>query len=193
MKHSLAVVFAALGLCAVANAQYVAGVPNGFQVRPVSYLDRAAAFVNITNNGAGSTVALPTQNGSRCANLYATNPATGLVLACCSCAVQPGSIVSVNVLSDLLGNVLPPANSTLVKMLVTEFSSSCSASGAVAPNSPADGLVANLSHSNTGTALNPIPFSPATLSAAEYNSLFTQCAAKPGAGGACAQCRQGAN
>ncbi len=188
-----------------------------FQIRYFGYLNGGDSFINLSNSGAGSTIASP-QNGLVCANLYAISPGTHALIACCSCLLPANGLQSVNVTADLLGGGanIPPSNSVVVKSMASNGNS-------VACNASTVGIGGNVLVIGMliwGTSIRPIPndtvtvvsdgqtsgptpvsssvkygssviqFSPATLSAAELTTLDTQCGQKPIR--TCGSCNPGA-
>ena len=77
MNFRLLSIFAAICLFSVAAFGQAADTP--FQVRYASNLAIGDSVVNITNTGASSTVAFPTQNGNICANVYVFSPDEQLI------------------------------------------------------------------------------------------------------------------
>jgi hypothetical protein len=126
-----------------------------YQIRYFGYLNNGDSFINLSNTGASSTVAVP-QNGAICVNLYAISPDTHALVGCCSCAVAANALKSVNVTADLLGGTanIPPSNSVVVKSLASVLSVSglCNA-GTV-------GTGANVLDTGMlvwGTSIRPLP------------------------------------
>src|SRR5437899_9880055 len=111
-------VFAAFCLCSVAAFGQAGDGP--FQVRYASNLAIGDSVVNISNDGASSTVAFPTQNGNICANVYVFSPDEQLI-SCCTCLVTPDGLVSLSALNDLISNTLTPGfpTSIVVKLLAS--------------------------------------------------------------------------
>ena len=167
------------------------------------------SFVNITNTGASSIAAFPTQNGNICANVY-TFTLDEQLLTCCSCLITPSGLASLSARRDLLGATsgLSPPNSFIIKLLATTgINGTCNpATVAVAEkNLPVAGMLA------WGTTLHALPvtagspagtyfgsetaFSPATLSLSELQRMVTLCAFGQiyGSGfNICGACRLGA-
>lgn len=175
-----------------------------FQVTQISELDRGEAWVSITNTGASSTVAFPTQNGTLCANIYVFSP-DSTQLACCSCSVPANGLVSAAVKQSLLSTSpirpLSVAPSVVVKMMAsTGTGGVCNAATVgTGANVLATGLLAwNTGVISSGTeppAFFPTKtsFVPSTLSAAELTRLTTTCGFNQSAGGAavCKGCQLG--
>ena len=84
-----------------------------FQVRYASNLAVGDSVVNITNTGASSTVAFPTQNGNICANVYVFSPDEQLI-SCCTCLVTPDGLISLSARNDLISNTLTPGVPTSI-------------------------------------------------------------------------------
>src|SRR5690242_14154569 len=93
---------------------------SAFQVRYASNLNIGDSLINMTNTGAASTVAFPTQNGNLCANVYTFSPDEQLI-SCCSCPITPDGLVSLSAKNDLISNTLTPGvpTSIVVKVLFT--------------------------------------------------------------------------
>jgi hypothetical protein len=199
------VVFAAICLFSVVAA--FAQDDSPFQVRYVANLGHGDSFINITNTGASSTVALPVQNGNICANVYAFSPDERLA-SCCTCLITPNGLASLSVINDILSNTLtfPPPTSLVVKLLGSAGTTpaSCNASTVgTGTNLLTTGMVA------WATTIHPLPVSPAmapaygfsetpftnaTLSAAELVRITTLCGFNQisgGGAGICRACRLG--
>ena len=180
---------------------------NGaFQVRYAANLAVGDSVINITNTGASSTTALPTQNGNLCVNAYAFSPDEQLI-SCCSCLVTPNGLASLSARNDLISNTLTPGVPTsIVVKLLASAQATCNPS-TVTPASLAlgSGLAAwgTTIHSTPVTAGTPAgtfgltetPFTPSTLSVAELTRLTSLCGFNQinGSGfGICKACRLGA-
>ncbi len=187
-------VFAALLVSAAAYAQ--GDLP--FQINYATNLAAGDSFVTVTNSGASSTVALPTQNGNICVNVYTYDPAEELI-SCCTCPVTPNGLAFLSVKKDLIGNTLTPGIPTsVVVKLVANSASSCNAAS-VNSASLARGLIAwgtTLAQASNGVFTpERTPFLPATLSPAELTRMTALCGfiQVNGSGhGICAACRPGA-
>ncbi|MDQ2899327.1 MAG: hypothetical protein M3Y07_05935 [Acidobacteriota bacterium] len=188
-----------------------------FQVRYVSNLVAGDSVINISNTGASSTSAFPSQNGNLCVNAYTFSPDEQLI-SCCSCPVTPNGLVSLSARSDLISNTLTAGvpTSIVVKLLATTGTGAeCSAATAgagptdffpqgVGGNIPARGMVAwgTTIHALPVTPGSPAttfgitetPFIPATLSEAERARITNLCGfiQVNGSGfGICKSCRLG--
>jgi hypothetical protein len=197
MKQPYLSIFAAVMLCSVVA---FAADDSPCQVRYASNLPIGDSVINITNTGASSTSAFPTQDGNICVNVYTFSPDEQLV-SCCSCPVTPDGLVSLSARNDLISNTLTPGvpNSIVIKLLATT-GGPCNASTAGAASTPAQGMAA------WGTTLHALPvtpvaygvtetpFTPASLSAAELTRITTLCGFIQinGSGfGICKSCRMG--
>src|ERR1041384_6637278 len=142
MNQRFLTISAAVLLCSAAALAQAADTP--FQVRYASNLAVGDSVVNITNTGASSTVAFPTQNGNLCANVYTFSPDEQLI-SCCSCNVTPDGLVSLSSRNDLISNTLTPGvpTSVVVKLVASNVNG-----GLV------DGLAA------WGTTLHALPTTP---------------------------------
>src|SRR6266436_6246889 len=118
MKLRYLSIFAAMALCSVAALAQAADTP--FQVRYASNLPVGDSVINATNTGASSTVALPTQNGNICMNVYTFSPDEQLI-SCCTCPITPDGLVSLSARNDLISNTLTPGvpTSIVVKLLAS--------------------------------------------------------------------------
>ncbi len=219
MKFRLSIL-ATTVLCSVAVpafAQFfVASGPDGpFQVRYASNLAIGDSVINITNTGATSTTAFPTQNGTICVNAYTFSPDEQLI-SCCSCPVTPDGLVSLSVRNDLISNTLTPGvpTSVVVKLLATDGGVGGNPGGVLVCNAatvaagginlPVAGMAA------WGTTIHALPVTPgspattfgvtetkftsSTLSLAELQRIFTLCSfiQTNGSGfGVCKSCRFG--
>ncbi len=175
-----------------------------FQVRYASNLDVGDSVIDLTNTGASSTVAAPTQNGNLCVNAYAFSPDEQLV-SCCSCLVTPDALLSLSVNNDLLSNTLTPGvpTSVVVKLIATNGGSSATSCNAATVGTGTNSLATGLSAWGTtihtlatpgtyGTA--ETPFVAATLSTAELARIASLCGLieSNGSGyGVCKSCRLG--
>jgi hypothetical protein len=176
-----------------------------FQVRYASNLAVGDSVINITNTGASSTVAFPTQNGNICANVYTFSPDEQLI-SCCSCPVTPDGLVSLSAKNDLISNTLTPGvpTSIVIKVLATTGTTCNASTPGTGANVLATGLAA------WGTTIHALPvtpgspattygvtetaFTPSTLSAAELTRITTLCGfiQTNGSGfGICRSCRLG--
>ncbi len=195
-------IFAASMLC---SAIGLAQADSPFQVKYASNLPIGDSVINITNTGAYSTNAFPTQNGSICVNVYTFSPDEQLI-SCCACPVTPDGLVSLSARNDLISNTLTPGvpTSIVIKLLATEAGPGpCNASTA--------GLVeAGTGMAAWGTTIHALPVTPgtpattygvtetaftnATLSKAELIRITTLCGfiQTNGSGfGICRSCRLG--
>ena len=150
-----------------------------YQIRAIANLKPKDTIV-VSNSGASSTVASP-QNGSLCANVYALSAGSGILLECCSCLVGPDTLTSIPVVSDILANPKHRPSSVVLKVMASTGTSQVCNGGTVGTG--ADVLV-------TGMLLwkDQIPFTSATLSAAELTHLDAECAAKHPSGNTCPAC-----
>ena len=213
MKLRYLSIFAAIMLCSA-----VVLADDTFQVRYASNLAIGDSVVNITNTGASSTVAFPTQNGNICANVYTFSPDEQMI-SCCSCLVTPDGLVSLSSRNDLISNTLTPGvpTSIVIKLLASAGTTqaSCNAStvtgsspNAAAPVANANVLVPGLAAWGTTIHALPVtpgspattygqtetPFTPSTLSAAELTRITQLCGfiQTNGSGfGICRSCRLG--
>ncbi len=209
MNHRLPLLLATTLLSSVA-AFGQADTP--FQVRYASNLAVGDSVVNITNTGASSTIAFPTQNGAICVNVYAFSPDEQLI-SCCSCPVTPDGLVSLSARNDLISNTLTPGVPTaiVIKLIASPGPGALAFGGCNAGtvgvgglNLPIQGLAA------WGTTIHALPvtpgtpattygvtetaFTPATLSLAELQRIVTLCGfiQTNGSGfGVCRTCRLG--
>ncbi len=175
---------------------------GAYQVRYAANLNIGDSVIDLTNTGASSTVATPTQNGNLCVNAYIFSPDEQLV-SCCACLVTPDALLSLSVNNDLLSNTLTPGSPTsvVVKLLATNggsTASSCNAGTAgTGTSSLANGLSAwgtTLHASPNGYSTAETPFVSATLSTVELTRITTLCGLieADGSGyGICKSCRLG--
>jgi hypothetical protein len=164
----------ALALAAVAFST-VAFADDAFQIDYAANLNIGDSYVNFTNSGA--TVA----NGvsqNLCINLYTFDPQEELI-SCCTCTVTPNGLVSLSVINSLISNPLTPAIPTAVVIKAVASTGVCNASSVTGL---AHGLLAwgTTLHQNTSTAtpsynVTEIPFSQATLTAAELGHITSFC------------------
>ena len=207
MKLRYLSIFAALMMCSVATfAQNPVTADSPYQVRYASNLPIGDSVINITNTGASSTTAFPTQNGNICVNVYTFSPDEQLI-SCCACPVTPDGLASLSARNDLISNTLTPGvpTSIVIKLVATAGGPSCNASTAGTDGNPLrTGMAA------WGTTIHALPvtpgspattygvtetaFTPSTLSAAELTRITTLCGfiQTNGSGfGICRSCRLG--
>ena len=180
-----------------------------FQVRYASNLAVGDSVINMTNTGASSTLAFPTQNGNICANVYTFSPDEQLI-SCCACPITPDGLASLSARNDLISNTLTPGVPTSI---VVKLVASAAGTGTTACNASTVGTGANLLVTGLaawGTTIHALPvtpgspattygvtetaFTPSTLSAAELTRITTLCSFNQinGSGfGICRSCRLG--
>lgn len=156
-----------------------AELDGSYQVRYAANLGSGTSVINISNTGALGA-GLASQNsahpaatvGAICANVYAFSPDEQMI-SCCSCAVTPNGLQSLDVKVDLATNTLTPApvTSVVIKLLATKpIGNSCDNSAAsVTAANLATGMVAwaTTVHAVNGTfGVTETAFTPATLSIA---------------------------
>src|SRR6266478_4856947 len=183
MNYRLIALFAAI--CIFSVAAFAQAGDGPFKVRYASNLAIGDSFINATNTGASSTVALPIQNGNICMNVYAFSPDEQLI-SCCSCLITPNGLVSLSAVNDLISNTLTPVHPTsiVIKLLGSNPNAGVCSAALVGVNGvflPTQGMAA------WGTTIHALPvtpgtpattygvvetaFTPATLSAAELARL----------------------
>jgi hypothetical protein len=115
----LTFVFVALVVSTVAFAQADAfQVAYAANIGPISGTNLTGdSYINITNAG---TVAGTDPGGTICANVYAFDPAEELI-SCCTCAVTPNGLNSLDADADLISNTLTPGSPTsiVIKIVAT--------------------------------------------------------------------------
>ncbi len=216
MNYRSSMILAAIVLSPVAA---FAQVDTSFQVRYLSNLTVGDSVINITNTGANSTKAFPTENGNLCVNVYTFSPDEQLV-SCCACTVTPNALVSLSARTDLISNTLTAGvpTSVVVKLLATAGSGNGTACSAATAGAGANALFPAGPGGNPivsglaawGTTIHALPvtpgspattygltetaFTPATLSPAELSRITTLCGfiQIDGSGfGICKSCRLG--
>jgi hypothetical protein len=215
MHLRMKLIFAIIGVSAVAMAQNPVTVDSPFQVRYAANLNVGDSVINITNSGAsGAGLASGTSaatTGAICANVYTFSPDEQLI-SCCSCPVTPNGLVSLSARNDLINNTLTPSTPTsiVIKLLASvPVAGSCNNSaanvGVGGAESSGGALVSGMLAWGTTTHLTPGPttgtpyategpFRPATLSAGELNRLTSLCTfiiANGSTFGICRACRPG--
>jgi propanediol dehydratase large subunit len=138
-----------------------------------------------------------------CINVYAFAP-DEQEISCCSCLLTPNSVANLGVNRDLTSTTLTGVvpTSVVIKLVATLAGSagagtSCSSTAAT-EGTLANGLVAyGTTPQPAGTAFSAVEhtFVPSTLSASEYASITSRCAAILGNGsgfGVCNSCKVGA-
>ena len=204
MKLRYLSIFAAIMLGSVVAS---AADDSPFQVRYASNLPIGDSVINATNTGASSTVALPTQNGNICMNVYTFSPDEQLI-SCCTCPITPDGLVSLSARNDLISNTLTPGvpTSIVIKLVGSTGTPACNASTVtfLGDNKLVQGLAA------WGTTIHALPvtpgspattygvtetaFTPASLSSAELTRITMLCSfiQTNGSGfGICRSCRFG--
>ncbi len=207
MKLSYLSISAAIMLGSVPMfAVQAAAGDSPFQVRYASNLPVGDSVINVTNTGASSSVAFPTQNGNICVNVYTFSPDEQLI-SCCSCPVTPDGLVSLSARNDLISNTLTPGvpTSIVTKLLASSGTPACNASTVGQGNNV---LVTGMAA--WGTTIHELPVTPgspattygvtetafanATLSVAELTRITQLCGfiQTNGSGfGICKSCRFG--
>jgi len=188
--------FAATAIAQDAN-DISANVPDTFQVRYASNLNKGDSVINITNTGSDSGF-----GDNICVNVYTFDPSEEMV-SCCSCLVTPNGLVSLSVQGDLISNTLSPSTPTavVVKLVSTRPPDEITCN----PGGAGDRILAPGMRA-WGTSLHALPSTPATygvtessflqggLSIAEANHLFSFCGfiqANGSGFGICKSCRAG--
>ena len=165
LRH--AVMVAGLVLCSSAVA-FGQAADTPYQVRAVTNLKKKDT-IQFTNSGASSTTTSP-QNGKLCMNVYAFTGTGGPMLDCCTCPVAPNGLAVLNIVKDVLAGRKPAPKSLVLKVMASTGGTNaadCNASTvATGANVLATGMLPFKGES---------PFTPSTLSAAELNTLLTQC------------------
>ena len=175
MKQAIVVLAVVLGASSVAFAQ---AQDTPFQVHFVAKLKKKDV-IHASNSGASSTVPIP-QNGAICANLYAFSSA-GPMIGCCACKLAANSLASIPIVADVLGSPKPLPKDVVLKMMASSGSQGNCEPGTV-------GTGNNVLVTGMLGWRNDVAFSPATLSAAELQSLNTQCSILHPTPSICASC-----
>lgn len=176
-------------------------VDTPFQVHDATNLQIGDARITMTNSGAFSTVAFPSQNGKLCGNVYSFAASTGRLVACCSCLIAPNALRTLSVKSDLIfdAGLFPTPDALTVKLVSSAPTGSpltCNA-GTVGTgaNVLVPGLLAWMTEPQPGvfgtilgTPETKTAFLPATLSAAELFGTTAQCQTLHPAPHACPSC-----
>ena len=173
---------------AATNTAFAQAADTPFQVDFATEVTAIPTLITLSNSGASSTVASP-QNGAICANAYAFST-SGPLLACCSCRLGANNLRQVSVRNDLLlsANKAPPDSVVLKLMASTGSGGTCNASTVgTGANVLVTGMLAWTRRGTAGVNI-VVPFTPATLSAAELVSINTQCAVLEPSGRACGSC-----
>jgi hypothetical protein len=201
MKLRARSISAALVLCSVIG---FAADDSPFQVRYASNLPIGDSVINVTNTGASSTTAFPTQNGSICVNVYTFSPDEQLI-SCCACPVTPDGLVSLSARNDLISNTLTPGVPTSIVIKLLASAGPCNAatvgtavnhlvSGMAAWGTTIHALPVSPGSPATTYGVTETPFTASTLSEAEYERITTLCGfiQTNGSGfGICRSCRLG--
>ncbi len=191
------------GLGNTTLAQVLVGAD--FEIFYAANLQVGDSVINITNTGANSTVAFPTQNGNICVNVYAFSPDEQLI-SCCSCPVTPDGLDSLSARNDLISNTLTPGVPTSIVIKLLKSAGTCNASTVGTDTN----VLVNSGGAAWGTTIHALPvtpgspattygvtetaFTPSTLSVAELTRITTLCGfiQSNGSGfGICKSCRFG--
>lgn len=164
VRHAVMVVGLLLCSSAIASGQ-AADTP--YQVRVVTNLKKKDT-IHFTNSGASSTTTSP-QNGKLCMNVYAF-AGNGPMLDCCACPVAPNGLAVLGIVKDVLAGRKPAPKSVVLKVMA-----STGGGNAVDCNAATVGTGANVLATGMLPFKGESPFTPSTLSAAELNTLLTQC------------------
>ena len=155
VKHVLVALGFVLSWPMLASAQNPVTADSFFQMRAIASLKGKDAIV-VSNSGASGAAV--------CASAYAFGSEDGELLDCCSCHLFPNAMRSIPIAADLLENDKPRPKSVVLKLLAAApVAGECSASALGA-------LTAGLTAWKGET-----PFTPATLSAGELDTMTTQC------------------
>jgi hypothetical protein len=197
------------GLCVLLPESTVA--PPALQIRYFANLAQGDSVINLTNTGASSSGAIPTQSGNLCVNVYTFSPDEQLI-SCCGCLVTPNGLVSLSARNDLISNPLTPGvpTSIVVKLLATTGTTAapCNAAAVAIPIqvqniiTPALAAWGTTIHARPVTPATPATtfgvtetaFTLATLSPAELARVATLCGfiqANGSGFGICKSCRLG--
>jgi hypothetical protein len=166
-----------LSTAAFADGIEISGDPitadSPFQVRYAANLNIGDSVVNLTNTGAtGNNI---------CVNVYTFAP-DEQEISCCTCQVTPDGLASLSVKNSLINNTLTGVIPTAVVIKLIATTGSCNAA---APG----GLVTGLSAWGTTLHALPVtpgspattygvtetPFTPSTLSPAEFERATSLC------------------
>lgn len=201
----------------IASAEGVTGpgatasifVGSAFQTNFAANLGAGETYINLTNTGFnGASLLGPGFGGplgNICVNVYAFSPDEQMI-SCCSCLLTPNALANLGVNRDLTSKTLTGVIPTTVAVkLVTTLAgargsgTSCANSAAVIGETIVTGGLgawrATLHPGPAGLVPTETPFSPATLSFGELESLRGRCAAILGNGsgyGICRSCQAGA-
>jgi hypothetical protein len=198
-----AIVFATMGFSVAVYGQNPITADSPYQTRYASNLTVADSVINLSNTGAhgaslgaGFSAAV---SGSICVNVYAF-AADEEMVSCCSCPVTPNGLVALSVQKDILNNSLTGrgTSSLAIALVATApVASSCTNSAAV-QGTLVPGMTAWLHAeaapvAGTCTGGTETPFTPSTLSAAEFSRLTNLCSFVQAQGsgfGICNSCEQ---
>jgi len=128
-KYACMILVFVLGFAAVAFAQATLDTP--YQVRYITNVYQANAFIRIVNTGARGASVLPSLVGAICANVYGF-ATTGQMVSCCNCLVRTDGLVSLSVWQDLLPSpTVSVADGMVIKLLASvPVGGSCGTSAA---------------------------------------------------------------
>jgi hypothetical protein len=150
-----------------------------FQVRAATHIKKRDT-IDISNTGASSTQVSP-QNGKVCANVYAFDTA-GPMIACCTCLIPANGLVSLSLAADVLEGRRPSPKAMVLKLMASTGTTGVC-------NAATVGTGSNVLMTGMVAWKGDTPFTPATLSAAELQSLNTQCGFLHASPNICLACR----
>ena len=203
MRLRTLLTFATFALASIAFAQdsndITQNVPDVFQVRYASNLNKGDSVINITNTGSDEP------HDNICVNVYTFDPSEEMV-SCCSCLVTPNALVSLSVQGDLISNTLSPSTPTaaVIKLLATRPPDEVTCNPGTSLGSAVEVLAPGMRA--WGTTLHALPGTPTTyglteskflnggLSLAEATHLVSFCGfiqANGSGFGICKSCRAG--
>lgn len=178
MRNLLLALAMVLGFTTSVFAQ---AADTAFQVRHAINLKKKDTVV-FSNSGATSTVPSP-QNGRLCMNLYAFST-SGPMIDCCTCPVGANNLVVVGIVKDLLDDPKPAPKSLVLKAMASTGGTNAAACNAATVGTGQNNLA-------TGMLAwkGDLPFTPATLSAAELTTINAQCGVLHALPKICASCQ----
>jgi len=170
MRLRILLTFATFAIAATAVAQddndISQRVPDSFQVRYASNLNKGDSYVNITNTGSD----VPTGDNI-CVNVYTFDPSEEMV-SCCACLVTPNALVSLSVQGDMISNTLSPSTPTavVIKLLATRPQDEITCNPGIVPGVMGEEELAPGMRA-WGTTLHALPGTPTTYGLTESRFL----------------------
>jgi hypothetical protein len=167
-----------------------------FQVKYAANLNVGESYVDIVNTGANGAPfngpGVGGATGNICANVYAFDIGEELV-SCCSCLITPNQVVSLRVNGDILAKPIHTFTGSSVTLKILATLAGNGGTGTNCSNSAGQATLANTvcgiavwgttihnkvligPPASNSNGMTETPFTPSTLSNAEFASITNRC------------------